>query len=92
MIVSVIGLGLIGGSMAIDLKRRGFADTILGVENDPVNAAAAEKMGLADEIVPFEESISRADIIVISVPVGTAVRMLPQILDQFQKEERTTKS
>ena len=59
MIVSVIGLGLIGGSMAIDLKRRGFADTILGVENDPVNAAAAEKMGLADEIVPFEESISR---------------------------------
>ena len=42
MIVSVIGLGLIGGSMAIDLKRRGFADTILGVEKDPVNAAAAE--------------------------------------------------
>lgn len=91
MIVSVIGLGLIGGSMAIDLKRRGFADTILGVENDPVNAAAAEKMGLADEIVPFEESISRADIIVISVPVGTAVRMLPQILDQFQKEGANNK-
>ena len=77
--------------MAIDLKRRGFADTILGVENDPVNAAAAEKMGLADEIVSFEESISRADIIVISVPVGTAVRMLPQILDQFQKEGANNK-
>lgn len=86
MIISVIGLGLIGGSMAIDLKRRGFADTVLGVENDPVNAAAAEKMGLADEIVPFEESISRADIVVIAVPVGTAVKMLPKILDQFQKE------
>ncbi len=86
MIISIIGLGLIGGSMAIDLKRRGFADTILGVENDPVNAAAAEKIGLADEIVPFEESIHRADIVVIAVPVGTAVRMLPIILDEFQKE------
>lgn len=86
MIISVIGLGLIGGSMAIDLKRRGFADTVLGVENDPVNAAAAEKMGLADEIIPFEESISRADIVVIAVPVGTAVKMLPKVLDQFQAE------
>ena len=48
MIVGVIGLGLIGGSMAIDLKRRGFAGTVLGVETDPVNAAAARKMELVD--------------------------------------------
>lgn len=37
--VGIIGLGLIGGSMAIDLKRRGFASEVLGVESDPVNAA-----------------------------------------------------
>ena len=43
MIVGIIGLGLIGGSMAIDLKRRGFARIVLGVEADPVNAAAAER-------------------------------------------------
>ena len=55
MIVGIIGLGLIGGSMAIDLKRRGFARIVLGVEADPVNAAAAERMELVDEIVPFEE-------------------------------------
>ena len=42
--LGVIGLGLIGGSMAIDLKRSGFASQVLGVENDPVNAAAAEKI------------------------------------------------
>ena len=41
--IGVVGLGLIGGSMAIDLKRRGFAGTVLGVEADSVNAAAAEK-------------------------------------------------
>ena len=42
MKVGLIGLGLIGGSIAIDLKRRGFAESVVGVEADPVNAAAAE--------------------------------------------------
>ena len=84
MIVGIIGLGLIGGSMAIDLKRRGFATTVLGVEADPVHAAAAEKMGLADELDSYEDCIGRSDIVVIAVPVGTAVKMLPDILDRFQ--------
>lgn len=85
MILTVIGLGLIGGSMALDLKRRGFADKVLGVENDPVNAAAAEKMGLADEIVTMQDGIAQGDLIIIAVPVGTAVRMLPEILDTMNK-------
>lgn len=86
MIVGIIGLGLIGGSMAIDLKRRGFADKVLGVEADPVNAAAAEKMGLADEIVGFDECVRGSDIVVIAIPVGAAVKMLPQVLDIFKEE------
>ena len=46
--------------MAVDLRRRGFADEVLGVESDPVNAAAAEKIGLADRIVSFEECVDEA--------------------------------
>lgn len=91
MIISVIGLGLIGGSMAIDLKRRGFADKVLGVENDPVNASAAQKIGLVDEVVSFDEAVSGGDIVIVAVPVGTAAKMLPTILDQFGKEEKTSK-
>lgn len=83
MTLSIIGLGLIGGSMAIDLKRRHFADEILGVEKEAVNAAAALKIGLVDEIVPFEEAVQRGDIIVIAVPVGSAVKLLQQVLDMF---------
>lgn len=86
MTVGITGLGLIGGSMAIDLKRRGFAERIIGVENDPVNAEAALKMKLADEIVSLEECVRRSDIIVVAVPVGAAVRMLPVILDIFNEE------
>ena len=81
--VGIIGLGLIGGSMAIDLKRRGFAQRILGVEADPVAAEAVRTIGLADEVVSFEDCVDRSDIIVVAVPVGAAVRMLPDILDRF---------
>lgn len=83
MTVGIVGLGLIGGSMAIDLRRRGFASEILGVEAEPVNASAALSIGLADEIVDLEQCIDRSDIVVLSVPVGTAVKMLPMVLDRF---------
>ncbi len=84
MTIGIIGLGLIGGSMAIDLKRRGFASRVLGVEADTVNAADARKMGLCDEIVSYEDCIERSDIVVVAVPVGTAVGMVCDILDRFQ--------
>ncbi len=81
--VGVIGLGLIGGSMAIDLKRRGYAQTVLGVEQDSVAAEAARTIGLVDETVSYEDCIRRADIVVVAVPVSSAVNLLPDILDRF---------
>ena len=85
--IGIIGLGLIGGSMAIDLKRRGFAQTVLGVEKDPVAAEAAKTIGLVDRVVPFQECIEKADIIVVAVPVGTAVKLVPDILDRLASEK-----
>jgi len=85
--VGVIGLGLIGGSMALDLKRRGFAACTLGVEQDPVAAEAARTIGLVDEVVSYEDCIARADIIVVAVPVGTAVKMVPDILNRLGPEQ-----
>lgn len=83
MKIGIIGLGLIGGSMAIDLKRRGFAHEVLGVEADPVNAAAACQMGLVDEVTDLAGCVSGGDLVVLAVPVGTAVRLLPQVLDMI---------
>ena len=83
--VGVVGLGLIGGSMALDLKRRGFAAHTLGVEADPVAAEAAKTIGLVDEVVDLDTCIQKADIIVLAVPVGTAVKLVTQVLDQVQK-------
>ncbi len=83
MKIGIVGLGLIGGSMAIDLKRKGFAEIVYGVENEPVNAAAAEKIGLVDKVVSLDECVRAADVTVLAVPVGAAVRLLPLVLDRF---------
>ena len=83
--VGIIGLGLIGGSMAIDLKRRGFAQEVIGVDADPVNAAAAQKIGLVDRTLTFEECVEECDVVIIAVPVGAAVKLLPRVLDRFEK-------
>ena len=89
--VGVIGLGLIGGSMAIDLRRKGFAHTILGVDADPVNAAAAEKIGLVDKVVPLTECVDKSDVVILAVPVDAALKLLPMILDRFEQSDAKDK-
>lgn len=73
--------------MAIDLKRKGFASEITGVEADSVNAAAALKIGLVDRVTGLEECVRDCDLIIVAVPVGAAVKILPEVLDMFREEE-----
>lgn len=77
--------------MAIDLKRKGFAQEVLGVEAEPLNAAAAQKIGLADRVVPLQECVEESDLVVLAVPVGAAVKMLPEILDIFASQNAAEK-
>ena len=90
MKIGIIGLGLIGGSIAIDLKRKGYAHQVLGVEADSVNASAALKIGLVDRIVQVEECVAESDIIILAVPVGAAARLLPQVLDMVDDTKTVT--
>lgn len=83
--LGIVGLGLIGGSMAIDLRRKGFAQVVLGVDADPVNASAAEKIGLVDKVVSLEECVDQSDLIILAVPVDAALKLLPMILDRFEQ-------
>ena len=83
MKLAVIGLGLIGGSMAKDLRRTGFATEIIGVDNDAENARIALEVGIADRIAPLEAAVKEADIVIVAIPVDKIVLLLPYILDQI---------
>lgn len=72
--------------MAIDLKKRKFADRVVGVESEQLHAAAAKEMGLVDDLVNLEDCIAESDIIVVATPVSAAIRLIPQILDKVDKQ------
>lgn len=88
MQVGIIGVGLIGGSMAVDLKKRGFANRVVGVESDALHACAARELELVDEIVSYEDCVACSDIIVVAVPVSVAIHMIPDILDKVREEHQ----
>lgn len=81
MVVTIIGLGLIGGSLAISLKENGFAKTIIGVDHNPENIDKAFRRRLLDETMDLAEGIHKADLVIVAIPVDNMVGLLPKILD-----------
>lgn len=90
MIVTVIGLGLIGGSIALDLKKSGFATEIIGVDASPAHLKEALKLGIADRSCDVNEALQQADLVLMAVPVDTLKRILPQVLDQIKSNTTVT--
>ena len=84
--IGFVGLGLIGGSMAVDLRARGYAARLVGTDRNPLNAEAACRLGLVDRVVSLEECIAESDIIVVSVPVSAAAGILQTVLDAFKDQ------
>ena len=56
MVVAVVGLGLIGGSLAISLKQRGFASKIIGVDNNPDHCSEALSLKIVDEVCDLNKA------------------------------------
>lgn len=84
MTVTVVGVGLIGGSLMIDLRKRGFAQKIIGVESNVQHRNIAQLCGLIDETDTLENAVNRSDLIILSTPVDSNCEMLPVILDMIQ--------
>jgi prephenate dehydrogenase len=81
MKLTVIGLGLIGGSMAKDLRKAGFAHEIMGVDASPENAEEALRLGIIDRIETLENAVPMADMVIIAIPVDKVLNSLTRVLD-----------
>jgi len=82
MRISIVGLGLIGGSMALDLKAGGFASEVIGVDINQQHCQEAVRRQLVDEIMSLDQALLHCDIMILAVPVHYIIKMLPSILDQ----------
>lgn len=80
MKVVIIGLGLIGGSMALDIKSRYDKVTVLGRDVSDKHLEEALRLQLIDQKAS-EEDITNANLIIVAVPVDVGLVLLPQILD-----------
>ncbi|GBD86414.1 prephenate dehydrogenase [bacterium BMS3Abin03] len=83
MIVAIIGLGLIGGSFAISIRKRGLAGRIIGVDRDEKNAETALNIGLVDDIFDLYDAVTAADLVIVAVPVDQTKVILTGVLDRI---------
>jgi prephenate dehydrogenase len=84
--VTIIGTGLIGGSLALVLKDKGLALHIIGVDNNKENQHKALQLGIVDEILPLKEAIRKSGLIVLAVPVDALFSLLPLVLDEVDQQ------
>ena len=85
MKVTIIGLGLIGGSMAIGLRKAGLATELTGVDLNPKNASKALELGLIDKIESEDKALASADVVIVAIPVSALCALLPSVLDLIGK-------
>lgn len=86
MQVTIIGVGLIGGSMSIALKEKGIAEKVFGVDSNKEHQQQAFELGLVDEIAELNDAVSGSDLIILAIPVDAAEKLLPVILNQVDKQ------
>lgn len=86
MTIAIVGIGLIGGSLAITLKENGFAQRIIGVDKNSDNIDKALRRRLIDDALPLEEAVAQADVVILATPVDAIVELAPRLLDMAEQQ------
>jgi prephenate dehydrogenase len=84
--ITIVGVGLIGGSLALQLHEKKISSKLIGVEADEFHAQKALELELVDEMLPIDEAIRQSDVIILAIPVDKMVELLPGILDKINDQ------
>ena len=78
--MAIVGVGLIGGSLALAARKAGLVETVIGIDTDPDHRRVALEMGMVDRASGrLDEGLAAADLVVLAVPVAQIVFLLPQV-------------
>ena len=80
MKIGIIGLGLMGGSLALSLKKLDFISEIVGYDHNKKHQKDAIELNLVDTIVEFEE-IKKCDVIFLAIPVNGIIKAMQDLQD-----------
>ncbi len=78
----IIGTGLIGGSMAFDLRKAGVFTHVIGIDRNEGHLQQALSLGIIDSI-GTDHDVAEADVVILAIPVNAMARLLPQLLDRM---------
>jgi prephenate dehydrogenase len=81
MKITIVGVGLLGGSLALIAREKGIASRVVGVDINELHAQKALALGIADQMLPLEEAVKDTDLVVLATSVNILVKQLPKVLD-----------
>lgn len=81
MKLALVGVGLIGGSFVLGLRRTMSELKVIGVDLNEDNLKEAQELGIIDASDSLENAVSQADCTILAIPVDAIVKILPQVLD-----------
>jgi prephenate dehydrogenase len=84
--ITIVGVGLIGGSLALQLHEKKISSKLIGVETNEFHAQKALELELVDQILSFDTAIEQSDVIFLAVPVDSMVELLPRVLDKINNQ------
>jgi prephenate dehydrogenase len=79
--VTIVGVGLIGGSFSLALKDKGLVRNVIGVGRSADSLNKALELGLIDEVLPLEAAVKKSDLVYVAIPVDATVPVMRQIMD-----------
>jgi prephenate dehydrogenase len=82
--IYIIGVGLIGGSIALDIKSSNAQAKIFGIDTNDTHLDEAIEYNVIDEKATYDDLIN-ADLVILSIPVDKAVLELPKVLDAISE-------
>ncbi|MFI1773090.1 prephenate dehydrogenase [Thalassobellus citreus] len=82
--IYAIGVGLIGGSLAIDIKKNNPDVIIHGISRKQSTLDEALSLNLIDKKATLDD-LGNADLVIVSIPVDATVKLLPTILDKISE-------
>lgn len=85
--VTIIGLGLIGGSFGLSLQDNKLCDCVWGIEHSEKSARRALELGLVERIVTLDEALKESDLIVLATPVDTIPTLAVKILNRISPNQ-----
>ncbi len=80
MNIAIIGLGLMGGSLALSLKKQNYVNSIVGYDHNKKHQEDALYLKLVNKIVSFEE-VKKYDVIFLAIPVNGIIKTLKELTD-----------